>query len=109
MSYPDFLGIGAQKAGTTWLSHNLQLHPEVWMPPVKELHYFDEKIRRRTNLVSRLRGTEPEELRWRRQARSRRATSTGCAGGHAPSWAAARGSSAALTSPVSWPRTPTWM
>lgn len=39
--YPDFLCIGAQKAGTTWLSRNLVMHPEIWMPPKKEVHYFD--------------------------------------------------------------------
>ena len=37
----DFLGIGAQKAGTTWLWSILKTHPDVWMPPKKELHYFD--------------------------------------------------------------------
>lgn len=38
----DFLCIGAQKAGTTWLMANLSRHPEVWTPPfIKELHYFD--------------------------------------------------------------------
>jgi hypothetical protein len=25
--FPDFLGIGAQKAGTTWLYENLRVHP----------------------------------------------------------------------------------
>lgn len=39
---PDFLGIGAQKAGTTWLHANLGDHPDLWLPPIKELHYFDE-------------------------------------------------------------------
>jgi hypothetical protein len=38
---PDFLGIGAQKAGTTWLYRNLRQHPEIWLPPIKELHYFN--------------------------------------------------------------------
>jgi len=38
---PDFLCIGAQKAGTSWLYVLLQEHPEIWMPPIKELHYFD--------------------------------------------------------------------
>ena len=38
---PGFLCIGAQKAGTSWLFVQLQQHPQVWMPPVKELHYFD--------------------------------------------------------------------
>ncbi len=40
--YPDFLGIGAQKAGTSWLHRNLAYHPKIWLPPVKEVHYFDE-------------------------------------------------------------------
>ena len=38
---PDFLCIGLQKAGTQWLYDQLQSHPDVWMPPFKELHYFD--------------------------------------------------------------------
>ena len=37
----DFLGIGAHKAATTWLFSNLQKHPAIWLPPRKELHYFD--------------------------------------------------------------------
>lgn len=38
----DFICIGAQKAGTTWLMENLKQHPSVWTPPfAKELHYFD--------------------------------------------------------------------
>ena len=43
-SQVDFLGIGAQKAGTSWLHKNLQQHPEIWMPPRKELHYFDRSL-----------------------------------------------------------------
>jgi len=39
---PDFIGIGAQRSGTTWLYRNLGLHPAVWMPPLKEIHYFDQ-------------------------------------------------------------------
>lgn len=34
-------GIGAQKAGTTWLSQFLACHPEVHAGSIKELHYFD--------------------------------------------------------------------
>lgn len=37
----DFIGIGTQKAGTTWLTSNLAYRPDVWLPPIKELHYFD--------------------------------------------------------------------
>jgi len=39
---PDFLIIGAQRAGTTWLHRVLRRHPGLWLPPVKELHYFDK-------------------------------------------------------------------
>jgi hypothetical protein len=37
---PTFLLIGAAKAGTTSLYHVLRDHPQVWMSPVKEPHYF---------------------------------------------------------------------
>ena len=37
-----FIGIGAQKAGTTWLAEFLTSHPEVAMSPMKELHFFDQ-------------------------------------------------------------------
>jgi len=39
--YPDFIVIGAQKAGTTWLYRNLQNHPQIYLPPEKEIHFFD--------------------------------------------------------------------
>ena len=38
---PDFLGIGAQKAGTTWIHKNLSKHPDLYLPPEKEIHYWD--------------------------------------------------------------------
>lgn len=38
---PTFLGIGAPRSGTTWLYDRLIKHPQVWMPPVKEIHFFD--------------------------------------------------------------------
>ena len=38
---PDFLGIGAVKAGTTWLHQNLYKHPELYLPITKPLRYFD--------------------------------------------------------------------
>ncbi len=37
----NFLGIGAQKAGTTWLYANLAKHPEISFPAGKELHFWD--------------------------------------------------------------------
>jgi hypothetical protein len=42
MALPNFLGIGAQRAGTTWLAENLRTHPQVYLPPArKEVHFFD--------------------------------------------------------------------
>lgn len=38
---PSFLVIGAQKSGTTWLDKNMRVHPQIWLPPEKEIHYFD--------------------------------------------------------------------
>jgi hypothetical protein len=38
---PDFLGIGAQKSGTTWLHAQLAEHPQLFLPTEKEVHYFD--------------------------------------------------------------------
>jgi hypothetical protein len=36
-----FVCIGAQKSGTTWLARMLQAHPDLFLTPVKEIHYFD--------------------------------------------------------------------
>lgn len=39
---PTFLGIGAQKSGTTWLHARLNEHPEIYVPHArKEIHFFD--------------------------------------------------------------------
>jgi len=42
---PDFICVGAQKAGTRWLFDQLAFHPGLWMPPIKELHYFNQSKR----------------------------------------------------------------
>ena len=39
---PFFIGIGAQRAGTSWLYSCLCEHPEIFMPR-KEMHFFDNK------------------------------------------------------------------
>ncbi|GMU46651.1 MAG: hypothetical protein AMXMBFR26_14330 [Porticoccaceae bacterium] len=39
----SFLGIGAQKAGTTWLYEQLALHPQIGFPGGKEVHYWDAR------------------------------------------------------------------
>jgi hypothetical protein len=40
--WPDFLCVGAQKAGTSWLYRQCEPHGDFWMPPLKELHYFNK-------------------------------------------------------------------
>jgi hypothetical protein len=41
MSLPTFVIAGAQKCGTTTLHHLLGHHPQIFMTPRKEIHYFD--------------------------------------------------------------------
>ena len=53
MAAPDFICIGAQKAGTGWLYDQLRAHPDFWMPPLKELHYFDRAQQLRESSVAR--------------------------------------------------------
>ncbi len=42
MPLPNFLIIGAQKAGTTWLLRQLQQHPDIFLPS-QEVHFFDKR------------------------------------------------------------------
>lgn len=41
---PEIVCIGAQKAGTSWLHETLSTRPDIWVPPFKELHFFDHKF-----------------------------------------------------------------
>ena len=41
MTMPNFLLIGAQKAGTTALNYYLKEHPQIYMSPIKEPGFFD--------------------------------------------------------------------
>ena len=42
--WPDFVGIGAIKAGTTWLHTCLTEHPGVFSPPTKEIQFFNDRF-----------------------------------------------------------------
>jgi hypothetical protein len=50
---PDFLIIGAQKAGTTSLFHYLAQHPDLAMPVDKEIHYYDNNYQKGLNWYKR--------------------------------------------------------
>src|SRR5438477_9875293 len=52
---PDFLCVGVHKSGTTWLYQQLDSHPDFWMPPMKELHYFDQLSRVQYSIPPRCR------------------------------------------------------
>lgn len=44
ISLPDFISLGAQKAGSSWLMANLNRHPDICLPQgIKhwDIHYFD--------------------------------------------------------------------
>ncbi len=41
MRFPDFYCIGIQKSGTSWLHENLKRHPDVFLPFLKEVQYFN--------------------------------------------------------------------
>ena len=47
MSPIDFIGIGAPKCGTTWLSAQLAAHPQIGFAPDKEVYYFADTTLRR--------------------------------------------------------------
>jgi sulfotransferase family protein len=53
---PDFLCVGAQKAGTSWLYRQCEPHGDFWMPPLKELHYFNKLAKAKRVNPPRCRG-----------------------------------------------------
>ncbi len=73
---PDFIGIGVQRSASSWLYTQLRQHPGVWLPPVKELHYFDRNpaypspSRLSVDSLQRaIRGDAAQERAWRREFR----------------------------------------
>jgi Sulfotransferase family len=73
---PNFLGIGGQRCGSKWLHTNLRQHPDLWLPPVKELHYFDRAVSYDSpstlasdRLVDRLFGRQEHHRRFRARAK----------------------------------------
>jgi hypothetical protein len=47
---PNFFIVGATRAGTTYLHHALRAHPDIFLPEVKELQYFNRDDRYRADL-----------------------------------------------------------
>jgi len=68
----DFIGIGAQKTASSWLWKLLKEHDDIWLPPIKELHYFDRDTSYPSpsflfseSLRTRLHGQEPHNILFR--------------------------------------------
>jgi hypothetical protein len=69
---PNFLCVGMHKGATRWLFDQLQYHPDFWMPPLKELHYFDRGNGAGRNAIQALqfeRGLSDRKKKQRNRAR----------------------------------------
>jgi len=67
---PGALCIGAQKAGTSWLAQMLGQHPQVWIPPFKEVQYFNHlHIPEHRRWIAWHYRNKPQEIRNRHAAR----------------------------------------
>ena len=64
---PDFLVISPPKTGSTWLAANLRLHPQVFVPDIKEVKYFSS-FHRWLDLGWYLDHFAPAEGRWKGEA-----------------------------------------
>lgn len=72
---PEFVCIGAQKAATTWFHRVCQARSDIWVPPFKEVHFFDHKFcpeNRRWIEAGLVRGVERAAERHRKNAREKR-------------------------------------
>ncbi len=60
----DFLGIGAQKAGTTWLYKHLSKHPQINFPArEKEIHFFDRHFDRGFDWYDRIFAQDMQDVK----------------------------------------------
>ncbi len=62
---PNLLGIGAAKCGTTWFADQLSRHPDIFMPPQKELGalYYNDLEDRLEEYQAHFRGAENATVR----------------------------------------------
>ncbi|NQV41615.1 MAG: sulfotransferase domain-containing protein [Candidatus Marinimicrobia bacterium] len=64
MRLPDFIGIGAPRCGTTWLSHILNQHSQIYFNPnYKEIHYFDHNYHRGLKWYARFFSSVAQNIR----------------------------------------------
>ena len=64
MVFPNFLIIGAMKAGTTALYHYVREHPEIYMSPQKEPGFFAYEGEQPAPIESESHHSRPRPARW---------------------------------------------
>jgi hypothetical protein len=42
VTVPNFLMVGCQRCGTTWVDAALREHPQIYLPPQKQTYFFDD-------------------------------------------------------------------
>lgn len=62
---PDFIIIGAQKAGTSSIHKYLNLHPQIAMSKRKEIHFFDTFLPDKVGALSKYKRNFPIRLQWK--------------------------------------------
>lgn len=70
MKCPNFLCIGLPKTGTTWLYVHLRKHPEVWLPPVKEISFlwgYDKRVFSHSELFRHRKYVFKKKIRYLKQ------------------------------------------
>jgi hypothetical protein len=65
---PDFLCIGEQRCGTSWLTQNLKHHPQIWLPPIKAVRYFNDPSPLPNSLLMWQPSIQAERRRFKRYA-----------------------------------------
>ncbi len=57
------IGIGAQKAATTWLARYLAQHPDIFISPISEMHFFEHSARWEAKFQQRSLGFDKRLIR----------------------------------------------
>lgn len=67
--FPDFLVVGPQRTGTTWLTENMRFHPEIFMSFPKEIYFFNRLLSKDNthslhwaNFSRSIRGLKPKDI-----------------------------------------------
>lgn len=60
---PDFLFLGPDKTGSTWLSHVLRSHPDCFVPELKDIYFFDRYYHRGLDWYERIFDAAPAGTR----------------------------------------------